>query len=108
MTRFVALLRGINVGGIRIKMTDLAAVFAGLGFRDVATVLASGNVLFTADAADTGALKSLIELALKDRFDYDAYVFVLERDRVDAVVAAYPFDEDLVDRHSYVVFAADR
>jgi len=47
--RYVALLRGINVGGISIKMNDLKASFEGLGFEDVRTILQSGNVVFTSD-----------------------------------------------------------
>lgn len=52
-TRYVALLRGVNVGGVTMKMADLAEVVRGLGYDDVKTVLASGNVLFTVgDAAE--------------------------------------------------------
>jgi len=45
--RYVALLAGINVGGRTIKMADLKALFESLGFTEVKTLLASGNVLFT-------------------------------------------------------------
>ncbi|MCH6229608.1 DUF1697 domain-containing protein [Microbacterium sp. CFH 31415] len=48
MTTWVALLRGVNVGGITIRSADLAEVFAELGFESVRTVLASGNVVFEA------------------------------------------------------------
>ncbi len=48
MTAWVALLRGVNVGGITIRNADLARVFAGLGFDDVRTVLVSGNVVLAA------------------------------------------------------------
>ena len=51
MTRWVALLRGVNVGGITIRNADLSALFAELGYAEVRTVLASGNVSFDADAA---------------------------------------------------------
>lgn len=107
MTRYVALLRGINVGGIRIKMSDLAAVFTDLGFSDVITVLASGNVLFTTDPTETGELRARIESALRAEFRYEAYVFVLEQARITTIVDAYPFDETLTDRHPYVIFTAD-
>ncbi|NLV78357.1 MAG: DUF1697 domain-containing protein [Rhodococcus sp.] len=105
VTAYVALLRGINVGGINIRMADLAAAFSGLGFREVRTVLASGNVLFTADD-EPDTLKATIEEALSARFGYDAYVFVVERTRIAEVVDEYPFDE--VDgRHAYAIFVAD-
>ncbi len=60
MTRLVALLRGINVGGIRIRMADLKEVFGGLGCENVRTVLASGNVLFDAED-DPATAKARIE-----------------------------------------------
>jgi Uncharacterized protein conserved in bacteria len=102
MTRFVGLLRGVNVGGVTVKMADLAEVVRGLGYADVVTVLASGNVLFTtADAADVA--KQRFERALRERFGYEAWVHVLAQDAVRAIAAAYPF-ERRDDRHAYVVF----
>ncbi len=105
MTRYVALLRGINVGGIRIKMADLAEMFSAAGHRDVRTVLASGNVLFDSDDG-AAALKPALEAALTDRFGYEAYTFVVEQSRIADLVATYPFDER-EDHHSYVVFVSD-
>ncbi len=106
MTRLVALLRGINVGGIRIRMADLKEVFDALGFENVRTVLASGNVLFDADD-DPATAKAGIEAALTARFGYEAYTFVLEQSFLTRVVEAYPFDATRTDRHSYVVFVSD-
>jgi len=102
MTAFVALLRGVNVGGVTIKMADLAEVVRGLGYEGVKTVLASGNVLFsTADAASTA--KRTLEAALRERFGYEAWVHVLTVDAVRKIVAAYPFPRT-AERHAYVVF----
>jgi len=103
MTRYVALLRGVNVGGVNLKMAGLAEVVRGLGYTDVKTVLASGNVLFTTmDAASTA--KQALESALRERFGYEAWVHVLTLDAVRAIVAAYPYRRS-GDRHAYVVFA---
>ena len=66
MTSWVALLRGINVNGVTIRNADLAAVFRDEGHADVATVLASGNVRFRAQA----------EAA--DQVDVALFVFALE------------------------------
>ncbi len=74
MTRYAALLRGINVGGINIKMADLRSTFVDLGFENVKTVLASGNVLFDSDRDDVPALKSEIESGLRAEFHYEAWV----------------------------------
>jgi uncharacterized protein (DUF1697 family) len=64
MTRYVALLHGINVGGKNlIRMTDLRACFERLGFADVATYIQSGNVVFGATGA-SAALTRRIERAV--------------------------------------------
>ncbi|NGP06797.1 DUF1697 domain-containing protein [Rhodococcus sp. 14C212] len=106
MARYVALLRGINVGGITIAMADLKEVFAGLDFGNVRTVLASGNVVFDADTADTADAKARIEAALRHRFGYEAFVFVHAQPAVAAIVDAYPFEER-DGRHAYAMFVAD-
>lgn len=103
MTCYVALLRGVNVGGVTIEMADLASLVSGLGYTDVTTVLASGNVLFTTPDAASVAKKTL-ESALRERFDYEAWVHVLTVDAIRKLIAAYPFPRS-DDRHAYVVFA---
>ena len=102
----VALLRGINVGGINIKMADLAAVFRDLGFEDVKTVLASGNVLFASSESNT-KLKPRIEQALRDAFGYDAWVILVTVEELRRVVEAFPFPEDDAGKQPYVMFLAD-
>ncbi|MGN6127728.1 MAG: DUF1697 domain-containing protein [Humibacter sp.] len=102
MTRFIALLRGINVGGRTIKSAELADVFRSLGYDNVKTVLASGNVVFEADGR-ASALRSKIEKALGDRFEYDAKVHVLDTDALTATIDTYPFEER-EGWHRYVVF----
>lgn len=103
MTDYVVLLRGVNVGGVTIKMADLAEVVRGLGYTDVKTVLASGNVLFaTPDAAPDA--KRTLEAALRARFGYEAWVHVLTVDAIRSIIAGYPYPRT-ADRHAYVVFA---
>ena len=102
MTRYAALLRGVNVGGVNMTMADLADVIRGLGYNDVKTVLASGNVLFTTpDAA--AASKDKLESALRERFGYEAWVHVLTVDAIQKIIDAYPYPRS-ADRHAYVVF----
>jgi uncharacterized protein (DUF1697 family) len=107
MTRFIALLRGVNVGGRTIKSAELAEVFRSLGYGEVKTVLASGNVVFTAEgeASSSGihAVRADIEKALTDTFGYDAKVHVLDAEALAAIVEAYPFAER-EGWHRYVVF----
>jgi len=111
MTRYVALLRGVNVGGVNMKMADLAEVVRGLGYDDVKTVLASGNVLFDvptgapegAEQDAAAASKDKLEAALRERFGYEAWVHVLTVDAVQKIIDAFPYPRS-ADRHAYVVF----
>ncbi|WP_448004836.1 DUF1697 domain-containing protein [Agromyces bauzanensis] len=107
MTRYIALLRGVNVGGITIRSADLRELFEGLGFDDVRTVLASGNVVFTADRADAAALKTGIERALSERFGYDAWIVLVTHDDLEAAIDGFPFDAEDARRQPYVVFTSE-
>jgi uncharacterized protein (DUF1697 family) len=106
--RAVALLRGVNVGGVRFKMADLAAALEATGFTDVRTVLASGNVVFESDEADASRLKHVIEQALRERFGYDAWIVLVTREKLAAIVAAFPFDAEREGWHPYVLFGSDQ
>jgi uncharacterized protein (DUF1697 family) len=101
--RFVAFLRGINVGGRSIPMADLRACFDGLGFTDVLTVLQSGNVVFTSDTG-VGTLRERIETGLAARFDYPAKVLVYPIDSLQPILDGNPFDTRGGTCHTYVVF----
>ncbi|GAA3886877.1 DUF1697 domain-containing protein [Leifsonia kafniensis] len=106
MTRYAALLRGVNVGGINLKMVEVAAVFTGLGLENVKTVLASGNVLF--DSLDSAAtLKPRIEAALGERFGYEAWVHVLDMETIGRIIEAFPFEAEREGWHPYVIFTLD-
>ncbi len=88
--RYVALLRGINVGGkTLIKMADLRTCVEGLGFDDVSTYIASGNVLFATDG-DADRLADTIEHAIEERFELPVKVVVLDRPAYGRVVKAIP------------------
>lgn len=89
--RYVALLRGINVGGrALIKMADLKTCFQELGFRSVSTYIASGNVLFESHNGDAAALATMIEAAVEQRFAPAAKVVVLDRQGYGRIVKAIP------------------
>ena len=105
ITTYVALLRGINVGGIRIKMPDLKRCFEDAGCRDVRTYLQTGNVVFTGDGA-SAPTKAALERALTDTFRYEAYVLLYERSILKNVITGYPFERD-EEHHAYVVFVDD-
>lgn len=106
MTTLVALLRGVNVGGVTIRSAELRELFEELGFSAVRTVLASGNVVFEASGR-VADLKPRIERALGDRFGYDAWVVLITDAKVRAVIEAFPFDADDASRQPWVVFASE-
>ncbi|KAA0918565.1 DUF1697 domain-containing protein [Dietzia sp. ANT_WB102] len=104
--RKIALLRGINVGrSARIAMADLRSCTESAGCGEVRTVLATGNVVFT-DPRPADEVRTTLEAAYTERFEYNAAVQVFTRDAVEAAVAAYPF-ESLDEHHDYVVFSDD-
>jgi len=86
MNRYVALLRGINVGGHRVKMDVLRGHFGDLGFKDVATHIASGNVIFGTDRPDTAKLEARIEAGLTEALDWDVPTFIRTFDELRAAV----------------------
>lgn len=87
----VALLRGINVGKAkRIAMADLRAVFVTLGFRDVRTLLNSGNVVFTFPGRAGKNLASTIEMAIAKQLGVTSRVTVLDAAELDTIVAKNP------------------
>ncbi|HWA85210.1 MAG TPA: DUF1697 domain-containing protein [Opitutus sp.] len=91
MPRYIAFLRGMNLGRRRIKMDALRALFAALGFDDVATFIASGNVLFTAKSRDEAKLARQIEQHLRDSLGYEVPTFLRTRTELAAALAFEPF-----------------
>jgi uncharacterized protein (DUF1697 family) len=96
MPRYVALLRAINVGGHVVKMDALRGQFEALGFDDVSTFIASGNVLFTARAGAAPALEKRIAAALHDALGYPVETFLRTRAEMAAAARHVPF-RDLAD-----------
>jgi uncharacterized protein (DUF1697 family) len=89
--RYVALLRGINVGGkTLIRMADLKECVESLGLDDVSTFIASGNVLFSSDERDAAKLERAIEGAVEKRFRLPVKVVVLDRAAYARIVKAIP------------------
>lgn len=90
---YVALLRGINVGGRNsIRMPDLVACFAEAGYDEVSTHLQSGNVLFGADRKKGAKLEAQVEAMLEKRFGMPLLVVVRSRDELAQTIDAAPSD----------------
>lgn len=90
MTRYVAFLRAINVGGHTVTMAELRSLVADAGFGDVSTFIASGNVLLSADAEPTDVEQAL-EKAFADALGYAVETFVRTRQELQRLAAAEPF-----------------
>jgi uncharacterized protein (DUF1697 family) len=99
--RWAVLLRGVNVGGVRIRMAELAEGLTDAGFTEVRTVLASGNVLVTS-AERAPAIVDRVAEVLRTRFGHEIAMLVVPVDQVRRAVERYPF-ERTADRHAYVV-----
>lgn len=102
---YVALLRGINVGGRNlIRMPALIECFGALGLSDVRAYLQSGNVLFTSRALTAATAEPLLEEAIAARFGLVVPVVLRSRVEMDAVVAKAPSDHGRADLRSDVMF----
>lgn len=104
--RYAILLRGVNVGGVTVKMADLRGLLEGLGLEGVRTLLASGNAVVTA-GGNPAELKERVEAALRSAFGYEAWVIVLTVPRVAELAAAVPYAADNPAAHAYVTFSSD-
>lgn len=106
MTSYAVFLRGINVGGINIKMADLREALKSRNFTGVRTLLASGNVVL-ASSLGAAAVKKEFEACLRESFGYDAWVVVLTAARVAEIVDACPYPAEDRSTHTYVTLASD-
>ena len=87
----IALLRGINIGKAkRIAMADLRALFERLGFRDVRTLLNSGNVVFTVPGRAKKDLAQTLEKAIAEELGVTSRVTILAAAELDTIVAKNP------------------
>ena len=88
MKKFVALLRGINVGGHKkVPMKELKTLLEKEGFQSVKTLLASGNVIFESDEKKIGEVQSILE----DHFGFSIHTIVLPFEVIEKIVASDPF-----------------
>jgi uncharacterized protein (DUF1697 family) len=91
INRYVALLRGINVGGNNvIKMIDLKACFEAMGFTRVVTYIQSGNVLFDSDNSHSSEVASMIENRLSETFGYQSKIALILQSELKEIIANAP------------------
>lgn len=108
MPKYVAFLRAINVGGHTVKMDQLRQLFVSLGFTNVETFIASGNVIFDSPSKNTAALEKKIEAHLQKALGYEVATFIRSTTELAAIAAHKPFpDSDIADADAlYIGFMA--
>ena len=106
---YVALLRGINVGGHMVKMDRLRKLFAELGFANVRTYIQSGNVFFETADENRELLTQAIEQHLRSALGYAVPVFLRTIPELEAVLAVDPLNGErpAPDQRLCIVFAAN-
>jgi uncharacterized protein (DUF1697 family) len=109
--RYIALLRGVNVGGHQVKMERLRALFAEMGLAQVRTYIQTGNVFFEADETeerDREALAAAIETHLLQALGYAVPTFLRTVPELERTLTLDPFKELVVtdDMRLNIVFAA--
>lgn len=102
--RYIALLRGINVGGnSMVKMSDLKNVFEKEGFSNVSTFINSGNVIFESDKTDSNQLRKDIETLLSHNF-FEIKTVLLSQIELETVVKQIPKSWKTEDLRKYIAF----
>ena len=104
MTRYVALLRAINVGGHTVKMDVLRKHFARMGFANVETFIASGNVIFDASEDEPAALEERIAYELENSLGYAVATFLRTGAELAAIVRHRPFEPTVIDPDQHALY----
>lgn len=94
--KYCAFLRGVNVKGTNMKMADVCQVFKEAGMKEVVSILASGNIVFSSDKK-AEELKKILEKAMSDHFSYEAFLFIRSQGETETFWNSNPFtkNEDL-------------
>jgi len=104
MPRYAAFFASMNVGGNRLKMTDLRDALEREDLEDVETVVASGNVLFSFDERPSDGLSEMLAFIVKDRFGFETFAAVRSKDEVRAAIEDNPFHGDGEDKLVHTLF----
>lgn len=108
MPRYLALLRGINVGGHnKVAMADLRDLATALGLADATTYIQSGNLLFGCAEADTAGLADMLESEIASRLGVRPAVVVLSRGDLKQVIADNPYTGETNPKCLHAVFRRD-
>jgi uncharacterized protein (DUF1697 family) len=103
--RYLALLRGINVGGRnKVAMADLRLIAADLGYTDVATYIQSGNLVFSSDGSTAAEHARALERAIAERLQVGPAVVVVSAAELARTIADNPFPDETNEKNLHAVF----
>jgi uncharacterized protein (DUF1697 family) len=106
MVIYISLIRGINVGGKKVKMSQLNEIYLSLNFKDVKTYIQSGNVVFRSQKLDLSYLRKIIENKIEEMFGFDVKVLIRTKTELKNVLEENPFKrKDL--NHLYITFLSE-
>lgn len=107
MGTYIAILRGINVGGQKkIKMEELKALYEALGFKNITTYIQSGNMIFESPETNLQKIKDKIEHKMKSSLGFDVVVFIKTKKDFEKLLSKNPFIKQDVNS-LYVTFLSD-
>lgn len=108
--KYCVFLRGINVNGIKITTDALKEAFHAMGFLNVKTILATGNVIISEskENRDSQELKSLIEKKLGSHFNYDAHVILRGQTEIMEIYSASQLISVPEGCHNYLILSDDK
>ena len=98
MNRYIAMLRGINVGGHKkIKMVDLKAYIMEIGFDNVETYIQSGNIVFQSDL-DVATTRDAIQNKIEEKYGWEVPTIIRTQTELKSVIERNPFSDEQLDR----------
>ena len=97
MTKYIAFLRAINVGGHNVKMERLREIFETMGFSNVETFIASGNVIFKSNSKDVDKLVKKIESGLLEALGFEVATFIRSDSELAGIANYKPFSRSQMD-----------
>jgi len=106
MSTYISLIRGINIGGKRIKMAELRDIYISMGFKQVKTYIQSGNVIFKSENRNPKYLARIIEEKIFETFNYTVKVVIMTINELKQVVEAFPF-KDKDEKYVHVTFLSE-
>lgn len=108
--RYVLFLRGINVGGKKVSMEELRQLLESFGYKNVRTLLNSGNAVFDSRITDRSKLIQLIETELEKKFGSTIRIMIRSSDEIQTLIKANPFKDISVTPNTrlYITFLSDK